>query len=67
LLIGICVPASVSEGGAFDYAFFYQFFNVPSGVFDEFMSSPSKEGYYQSKIGERFPCSRILWMAIWFC
>jgi len=37
----------------------YQFFNVPSTVFDEFMSAPSKEGYYHSKIGERFPCSRI--------
>jgi len=51
---------TVSEGGAFDYALFYQFFNVPSSVFGEFMSSPSKEGYYHSKIGERFPCSRIL-------
>jgi hypothetical protein len=37
----------------------YQFFNVPSTVFNEFMSSPSKEGYYHSKIGERFPCSRV--------
>ena len=37
----------------------YQFFNVPSKVFDEFMSAPSKEGYYHSKIGERFPCSRV--------
>ena len=37
----------------------YQFFNVPSTVFDEFMSAPSKEGYYHSKIGERFPCSRV--------
>ena len=37
----------------------YQFFNVPLTVFDEFMSAPSKEGYYHSKIGERFPCSRI--------
>src|SRR5438132_14327056 len=35
----------------------YQFFNVPSTVFDEFMSAPSKEGYYHEKIGERFPCS----------
>jgi len=33
----------------------YQFFNVPLTVFDEFMSAPSKEGYYHSKIGERFP------------
>jgi KTSC domain len=37
----------------------YQFFNVPSNVFDEFMKAPSKEGYYHSKIGERFPCSRV--------
>ena len=37
----------------------YQFFNVPSTVFDEFMSAPSKEGYYHEKIGERFPCSRV--------
>jgi len=37
----------------------YQFFNVPSTVFDEFMSAPSKEGYYHSKIGERFPSSRV--------
>jgi hypothetical protein len=37
----------------------YQFFNVPSTVFNEFMSSPSKEGYYHSRIGERFPCSRV--------
>jgi len=60
LLIRICVPALVSEGGALDFAFFYQFFNVPSSVFGEFMSFPSKEGYYHSKIGERFPCSCIL-------
>jgi hypothetical protein len=37
----------------------YQFFNVPPTVFNEFMSASSKEGYYHSKIGERFPCSRI--------
>jgi hypothetical protein len=37
----------------------YQFFNVPSSVFDEFMSAPSKEGYYHSRIGERFPCARV--------
>jgi hypothetical protein len=28
-------------------------------VFAEFMSASSKEGYYHSKIGERFPCSRV--------
>lgn len=37
----------------------YQFFNVPSDVFDGLMSAASKEGYYHSKIGERFPCSRV--------
>ena len=37
----------------------YQFYNVPLTVFDEFMNASSKEGYYHSKIGERFPCSRV--------
>ena len=37
----------------------YQFFNVPSEVFAGLMSAPSKEGYYHTRIGERFPCSRI--------
>src|SRR6266481_1934479 len=37
----------------------YQFFNVPSTVFDEFMSAPSKEGYYHSKKGERFARSKL--------
>ena len=37
----------------------YPFFKVPSTVFDEFMSAPSKEGYYHERIGERFPCSRV--------
>jgi hypothetical protein len=32
---------------------------VPLTVFDEFMNASSKEGYYHSKIGERFPCSRV--------
>jgi hypothetical protein len=36
-----------------------QFFNVPSVVYDELMQSPAKEEYYHSRIGERFPCSRI--------
>jgi len=37
----------------------FQFFNVPSIVFDEFMSASSKEGYYHAKIGEHFPCARV--------
>jgi KTSC domain len=37
----------------------YQFFNVPLTVFDEFMKTPSKDTYYHTKIGERFPCSRV--------
>ena len=36
-----------------------QYFNVPPTVYDELMHSAAKEQYYQSKIGERFPCSRI--------
>src|SRR2546421_251531 len=37
----------------------YQFFNVPADVFNGLMNAASKEGYYHSKIGERFPCSRV--------
>jgi len=37
-----------------------QYFNVPSVVYDELMKSPAKEDFYHQKIGERFPCSRIL-------
>jgi KTSC domain len=36
-----------------------QYYNVPSGVYDELMKSPAKEEYYHTKIGERFPCIRI--------
>ena len=43
----------------FEHGGVYQFFNVPSNVYDELMKAPSKEGYYHSKIGERFPCLRI--------
>jgi hypothetical protein len=42
-----------SKGGV------YQFFNVPTTVFDNLMSAPSKDAYYHSSIGSRFPCSRI--------
>ena len=37
----------------------YQFFNVPVDVFNGLMNAASKEGYYHSKIGERFPYSRV--------
>jgi hypothetical protein len=36
-----------------------QFYNVPSTVYDELMQSPTKEEYYHSRIGKRFPCTRI--------
>lgn len=36
-----------------------QYYNVPSGVYDELMRAPAKEAYYHTRIGERFPCSRI--------
>jgi hypothetical protein len=37
----------------------YEFFNVPTKLYDEFMHAPSREDYYKSKIGERFPCTRV--------
>jgi CO/xanthine dehydrogenase FAD-binding subunit len=37
----------------------YQFFNVPSAVFDQLMGSPSKDEYYSSNIGKRFPYLRV--------
>jgi hypothetical protein len=42
-----------SKGGV------YQFFNVPTKVYDEFMHAPSKEEYYAANIGKRFPYLRI--------
>jgi KTSC domain len=36
-----------------------QYYNVPSGIYDELMKSPIKEEYYYTQIGERFPCTRI--------
>jgi KTSC domain len=36
-----------------------QYYNVPSGIYDELMKSPTKEEYYYTQIGERFPCTRI--------
>lgn len=38
----------------------YQFFNVPPKIYDEFIHAPSREDYYQTCIGSRFPNSRVL-------
>ncbi|HXN97279.1 MAG TPA: KTSC domain-containing protein [Candidatus Acidoferrales bacterium] len=43
----------------FEHGGVYQFFNVPADVFNGLMNAASKEGFYRSKIGERFPCSRV--------
>jgi KTSC domain len=37
----------------------YEFFNVPSNIYDEFMHAPSREDYYFKNIGKRFPCTRV--------
>jgi hypothetical protein len=37
----------------------YDFFNVPSKTYDEFMHAPSREDYYQANIGKRFPYTRL--------
>jgi KTSC domain len=37
----------------------YEFFNVPSATYEEFMHAPSREDYYFTKIGKRFPCTRV--------
>jgi len=37
----------------------YEFFNVPTTMYDEFMHAPSREDYYFTKIGKRFPCTRV--------
>jgi KTSC domain len=37
----------------------YEFFNVPSDIYDEFMHAPSREDYYFKNIGKRFPCTRV--------
>jgi hypothetical protein len=42
-----------SNGGVYD------FFNVPTKTYDEFMHAPSREDYYRTKIGKRFPCTRV--------
>ncbi len=44
---------------AFSSGGVYQFFNVPSTVFDQLMSSPSKDEYYSANIGKRFPYLRV--------
>jgi hypothetical protein len=42
-----------SKGGV------YQFFNVPSMIYDSLLNASSKDEYYHSCIGSRFPCTRI--------
>lgn len=42
-----------SNGGVYD------FLNVPSKLYDEFMHAPSREQYYAANIGKRFPCTRV--------
>jgi hypothetical protein len=37
----------------------YQYFNVPSKVYETLMTAPSKEEYYHTHIGERFPYVRL--------
>ena len=37
----------------------YEFFNVPTKMYDEFMHAPSREDYYRENIGKRFPCTRV--------
>jgi len=37
----------------------YEFFNVPTKMYDEFMHAPSRDDYYRTNIGKRFPCTRV--------
>jgi hypothetical protein len=37
----------------------YEFFNVPLQLYDELMHAPSREDYYFTNIGKRFPCTRV--------
>jgi hypothetical protein len=37
----------------------YEFFNVPTNLYDEFMHASSREEYYFANIGKRFPCTRV--------
>jgi KTSC domain len=37
----------------------YEFFNVPTKMYDEFMHAPSRDDYYRANIGKRFPCTRV--------
>jgi hypothetical protein len=42
-----------SSGGVYD------FFNVPTKMYDEFLHAPSRDDYYRANIGKRFPCTRV--------
>jgi KTSC domain len=37
----------------------YEFFNVPTTMYNEFIHAPSGEDYYFTNIGKRFPCTRV--------
>lgn len=37
----------------------YQYYNVPQGVFDEFMKAPSKGRFLAYQIRSSFPYSRV--------
>jgi KTSC domain len=37
----------------------YEFFNVPTKMYDEFMHASSRDDYYRANIGKRFPCTRV--------
>ncbi len=37
----------------------YQYFQVPSSVYEEFMSASSKGRYHHQNIKSRDPCSRV--------
>ena len=44
----------------FESGHVFRFFNVPPKVHDELMHAQSREDYYQTYIGSRFPNSRVL-------
>ncbi len=37
----------------------YQYYNIPQGVYDQFMSAPSKGKFLAYQIKNRFPYSRV--------
>jgi KTSC domain len=43
----------------FESGHVYRFFNVPPKVYDDLMHASSREDYYHTHIGSRFPNSRV--------